>query len=148
MKSKGPKQCSQNGLRSQGLNRVAKIGYGYLCLTLLKYSWRMCLNLQHQLLFIRTLYAIYDYMSIVCCLDVYLFYFNVNISARILEDTKGVIRNRKQKKDRQHDGQKKKDKRTNNDLQNITHKTKDRETGTPLKTGNELHMWEPVVLHI
>jgi hypothetical protein len=34
-------------------------------------------------------------------------------------------------------------KRTNNDLQNITHKTKDRETGTPLKTGNELHMWSP-----
>ena len=32
----------------------------------------------------------------------------------------------------------KKDKRTNNDLQNITHKTKDRETRTPLKTGGEL----------
>jgi hypothetical protein len=32
----------------------------------------------------------------------------------------------------------KKDKRTNNDLQNITHKTKDRVTRTPLKTGGEL----------
>ena len=30
---------------------------------------------------------------------------------------------------------KKKYKRTNNDLQNNTHKTKDRETRTPLKTG-------------
>ena len=29
----------------------------------------------------------------------------------------------------------KKDKRTNNDLQNITHKTKDRVTRTPLKQG-------------
>ena len=38
------------------------------------------------------------------------------------ENTKGVIRIRKSKKDRQHNvnGQKKKDKRTNNDLQNTT----------------------------
>ena len=40
------------------------------------------------------------------------------------------------KKNRQHNGQKKKDKRTN-DLQNITHYTKDRATRTPLKTGGE-----------
>ena len=33
---------------------------------------------------------------------------------------------------------KKKDKRTNKDLQNITHKTKDRVTRTPLKTGGAL----------
>ena len=46
------------------------------------------------------------------------------------DDTKGVIGIRKSKKDRQHRGQKKKDKRTNNDLQNITLKTKDRETPT------------------
>jgi 4-diphosphocytidyl-2C-methyl-D-erythritol kinase len=39
---------------------------------------------------------------------------------------------------RQHNDQKKQDKRTNNDLQNITHKTKDRVTRTPLKTGGEL----------
>jgi hypothetical protein len=45
-----------------------------------------------------------------------------------LEDTKGVIRVRKSKKDGQHIRQKKKDKRTNNDIQNITHKTKDRVT--------------------
>ena len=37
-------------------------------------------------------------------------------------------------KNRQHNGQKK---RTKNDLQN-THKTKDRVTRTPLKTGGEL----------
>ena len=36
---------------------------------------------------------------------------------------------------------KKKDKRTNNDLQNTTQKTKDRATRTPLKTGGELMMW-------
>ena len=51
------------------------------------------------------------------------------------EDIKGVIRIRKSKKDRQHNGQKKKYKRTNNDLQNNTHKTKDRVTRIPLKTG-------------
>jgi len=47
------------------------------------------------------------------------------------EDTKRVIRIHKSK-DRQHNGQKKKDKGINNDLQNITHKTKDRVTRTPL----------------
>jgi hypothetical protein len=40
------------------------------------------------------------------------------------EDTKGVIRIRKSKKDRQHNGQMKKYKRTNNDLQNIHIKIK------------------------
>ena len=47
------------------------------------------------------------------------------------EDTKGVIKIRKSKNDRQHNAQKKKYKRTNNDLQNI-HKTKDRVTRTSL----------------
>ena len=54
------------------------------------------------------------------------------------EDTEEVIRIRKSKKDRQLNGQTKKDKRKNNDLQNITHKTKDRVTRTPLRTGCEL----------
>ena len=53
----------------------------------------------------------------------------------IIEDTKGVIRISISKNDRPHNGQKKKNKRANNDLQNITHKTKDRVTRTPLKTG-------------
>ena len=52
-----------------------------------------------------------------------------------LEDTKDVIRSRKSKKDRQHNDQTKKDNRTNNDLQNITHKTKDPVTRIPIKTG-------------
>jgi hypothetical protein len=49
------------------------------------------------------------------------------------DDTKGAIRIHKSKKERQHNGQKKKDKRTNIDLQNITHKTKDRVIRTPAK---------------
>ena len=53
-----------------------------------------------------------------------------------LEDSKGVIRIRKSK-DRQHNGQTKKDKRTNNDLHSNTHKTKDRVTRTPLTTGGD-----------
>jgi hypothetical protein len=40
------------------------------------------------------------------------------------EDTKGLIRSRKMK-DRQYNGQRKKGKRTNNYLRNITQKTKD-----------------------
>jgi hypothetical protein len=51
-----------------------------------------------------------------------------------LEDTNEVIRIRKSKTNRQHNGQKKRDKRTNNDLQKI-HKTKDRVTRPPLKQG-------------
>jgi hypothetical protein len=38
------------------------------------------------------------------------------------EDTKGAIKIRISKKNRQHNGQKKKYKRTNNDLQNINRK--------------------------
>jgi hypothetical protein len=38
------------------------------------------------------------------------------------KDTKGLIISRKSKKDGQYNDQKKKDKRTNNDLQNTTHK--------------------------
>ena len=45
------------------------------------------------------------------------------------EDTKGVIRIRTSKKNRQHNGQKKEDKMTNNDLQSIHIK---RVTRTPL----------------
>ena len=52
------------------------------------------------------------------------------------EDTNGLIRILESKKDRQHNGQKKK--RTKNDIQNITHKIKDRVTRTPLKTEGEL----------
>jgi hypothetical protein len=41
-----------------------------------------------------------------------------------IEDTKEIIRIRKSKKDRQHNGRKKKDKMINNDLQNIHIKLK------------------------
>ena len=47
-------------------------------------------------------------------------------------DTKGVIGSRKSKKGGLCNGQKKMDKRTNNDLQYTTQKTKDRATRTPL----------------
>ena len=47
-----------------------------------------------------------------------------------LQIPKGVIRIHKLKKDRQHNGQKKKYRRTNNDQQGITHKTKDQVTQT------------------
>jgi hypothetical protein len=47
-----------------------------------------------------------------------------------LEDTKGVIRIRISKKNRQNNGQMKKDKRTNNDLQNIGIKLKINVTNT------------------
>jgi hypothetical protein len=46
------------------------------------------------------------------------------VSLDEFEDTKGVIRIRKLKKDRQHNGQTKKDKCKNNDLQNIHIKLK------------------------
>jgi hypothetical protein len=48
------------------------------------------------------------------------------------------------KKDKQHNGQRKNDKRSNNDLQNTTQKTKDRVTRTPLKTGG----WTAIVLSV
>ena len=44
-----------------------------------------------------------------------------------------VIRICKSKNDRKYNSQKKKDKRTNNDLQNTTQKTKDGTTRTPQK---------------
>ena len=54
------------------------------------------------------------------------------------EDTKGAIIIRISKKNREHNGQKKKVKRSNNNLQNITHNIKDRVSRSPLKTGGEL----------
>jgi len=54
------------------------------------------------------------------------------------QNTKGVFGIRKLKQDRQHNDQKIKDNRTNNDLQNITQKTKGRPTKTLLTTGGEL----------
>ena len=72
-------------------------------------------------------------MFILCCKTVLGTYVYEEV-----EDTKGEIRIRKSKTDRQHNGYKKNDKGTNNDLQNNKHKTKDRVTRTPLKIGSEL----------
>ena len=55
-----------------------------------------------------------------------------------IENTKGVIRIHKSMKDRQNNGQKKKDNGTNSDLQNTTQKTKDRTIRNPLNTRDEL----------
>jgi hypothetical protein len=54
-----------------------------------------------------------------------------------LEDAKGVTGSRKSEKDSQYNGQQKKDKRKDNNLQNIAQKTEDRTTRTPVKTGGE-----------
>ena len=52
-----------------------------------------------------------------------------NIMLEKFENTKGVI-TINLRRDKQHNYQKKKDKRTNNGQQNITQKTIDRATGT------------------
>ena len=67
-------------------------------------------------------------------------------SRRVWRCQTEVIRICKSKKDRQHNGQKKKDKRTNNDLQNITHKTKDWVTRTPLNTRGKLRCYGGVAV--
>ena len=64
----------------------------------------------------------------------WLFQFQRKRSEEEFEDTKGVITILKSK-DRQHMVKRK---RTKNNLQNITHKTKDQVTRTPLKTVDEL----------
>jgi hypothetical protein len=55
----------------------------------------------------------------------------LNLIKEEFEDTKEIIRIRKSKKDRQHNGYKKKEKQRST---KHTHKTKDRVTRTPLKT--------------
>jgi len=50
-----------------------------------------------------------------------------------VEGTKGVMKKRKSKTDIYYNDHKKKDKRTNNDMQNITQKTKDWATWNPFK---------------
>ena len=60
--------------------------------------------------------GIYPYVSVVVVLLI--------LVEEEFEDTKGVSRIRISKKNRQHNGQKKKYKRTNNDLQNIHIKLK------------------------
>jgi len=63
------------------------------------------------------------------------------------EDTNGVIRSRKSK-DKQHNDQRKKHKRSGDDLLNITQKTNDRAMQTPLKTGGELRCSRTVAVPV
>ena len=65
------------------------------------------------------------------------FSLQTTIHLEKFEDTKAASRNRQLKKDRQHNDQKKKDKKTNNDLQDITQKNKYRISRTPLNIGSE-----------
>ena len=60
------------------------------------------------------------------------------LSKEEFEDTKGVIRNRISKKNKQHNGQKKKTQKDKQRSTKHTYKTKDRVTRTPLKAGGEL----------
>ena len=69
-------------------------------------------------------------MPITCNKRFYIFFMQEEF-----EDTKGVIRTHKSKNDRQHNDQKKKDTQR---FTKYTHKTKERATPTPLKTGDEL----------
>ena len=59
-------------------------------------------------------------------------YFGCSCLQEEIEDTKGVIRISISKKNRQHNDQNKKDKQRSTKHK---HKTKDRVTRTPLKTG-------------
>ena len=59
----------------------------------------------------------------------------VSIGVRKFGDKHGEIRSRKSNKYRQCNGQKNKNKGTNNDLQNITQKSKDQATETRLAPG-------------
>ena len=55
--------------------------------------------------------------------DIKLFGIDIIKSYRKFEDTKGVVKSCKWKKDRKYNGKKKKDKRINSDLQKTTQKT-------------------------
>ena len=57
------------------------------------------------------------------------------VSRRVWFYQREVIKIHKSKKDKLHNGQKKRDKRTNNDLQTITQKTTNRATWNQLKPG-------------
>jgi hypothetical protein len=59
------------------------------------------------------------------------------LASKTIKDTKGISRSRKSQKYRQCNDQKKKVKRTNNDVQNTTQKTRDCARRNPTKTGGE-----------
>ena len=73
----------------------------------------------HEIVFVTPLYVIIS--------DLFQYVPRLPVQRRSeeFEDTKEVIRSCKSKKDRQHNGQKTKNKKTNSDLQNNAQKTKD-----------------------
>ena len=113
------------------------------------------------LLFLRIVLFDFGTLLIVCIFCFFTLYWPNRLTCvctGILHDSKGVIKGRKSKKDRQCNVQNKKVKRINNDLQNFTQKTKNRSTRTPLKPGVTsgalggkqllLHMWHPSCNHV
>jgi len=77
-------------------------------------------------------------------MELYIFNIHINVlidfklssvTSEEFEDTEGIVRIRKSMKNRQHYGQKKRDKQRSTQH---THTTKDRVTRIPLKTGGEL----------
>jgi hypothetical protein len=85
------------------------------------------------------------------------FVWHRQVDQEEFEDTKGVIRICKSKKDKQHNSQKKKVKRTNTDQQDPTQKSKDQGTRTSQQTGSEFrcsrrvgrtdHLLQKIQLH-
>jgi hypothetical protein len=74
--------------------------------------------------------GIWSVLSDSLCIRKFNFCVSTAYKDWMLEDNKEVIRGHNTKWGRQCNGKKKKDKRTNNDLQNTTQKTKDRSTQT------------------
>ena len=65
-------------------------------------------------------------------------YHYTRSSSEEFEDTKGAIRIRISKNNRQHNGQKKKGQKDKQRSTKYKHQIKDRVTRAPLKTGNEM----------
>ena len=128
--------------RPKGLNIIAVIGYGYLCLRVidlsydkLHYSWTVNVNVninisnkpcQYDALYIQ-FWHLGD-LFILTTKTVNWF----TCWSEEFENTNGLIRSCKQKKHGQYNGQKKN--KRQNDLQNTTQKTKKWATRTPLTT--------------
>ena len=99
------------------------------------FTFNLCLNLclsvivdspSLMFIYIHFLFNFLRFLLFVLLILVELFTFNVLKKSL----KKVVIGIRDLKRDRQHNGQKKKNKRTNNNLQNITQRTKDRAART------------------
>jgi hypothetical protein len=81
-------------------------------------------QIRKKILLQLLIYVYFTFNFLFVKLMIYLVVSPYYILEEEFEDTKGAIRIRISKKNRQHNGQKKKYKRTNNDLQNIHIKLK------------------------